>query len=706
MEHYVLKSYVILFTFSALLVACHDDAGSHHTYSSQYSDVRLPLTGLSGFSYFPNTNFVSENKNITVSGQSDGNDIQSIAVNGEPVNSPDHFKTWSLAFVLDLGDKDIIVTVTDKRGNRYQSSPVIGRYYGVIGQSLLDVTYDSGNYLYFYDYKRGDAIQHSLVSGMQRALGINEVTGLPDNTTSVRVIAANETDVYAAVHWNNQDELYVIDGETLVAKSFFPDNPRIPAVLAEIKQGVFNQDKSELFVVSNNPPTITAIDLVSGKTRLVVDNALLAGDIIVNYIDDIAYDPNTNQLFLSQNSPASYYSVQLTDNASLGFASLPDASAQAECQQTAFGWGLIYNADRTLLQMGDDGAIKNIDPQTGCITTEYRFDEQILQMSTGSLQGLDRNLQTGEYYAGFFPGLAAYEPHSARQTLLEQPGFADNRLLLEEPNAVVVNNTTGLIYSYEENEGWLTSFDPQSGEVLKLLNRDKAVVDLALDPLKQALWIAFDDGSVGHIAMPMSATPQYTEVTSKYINGNADAEFAVLAFAADGRLFGIADASTANVYEINRINGALTPISLNSDNGLTYRYPTGLAFDNAKQQLIVQDKPDILGERRLRYSHIDVETGARVNLNDGADFPISGSYGFAYDANTEQVFTSAQGIVYQYDIKRDQMSIKLDRSFGDSDLGDITDLVLLDDGTMILADDDVNGFWHISLQTNERVLLQ
>ncbi len=671
------------------------------------------ISTLKGFSYFPGTNFVSENNQITVSGTALESSVSAIQVNGQDVETSDGFENWSLTVTLAPGDTDIVIDVIDETGEQYKPIEYTARYNGVIAQSLESLHFDGTEFLYFSDYKRDEVIQHELTTGYQAALGLAEISGLAEGIDRLSVIAVSGDKLYVIARGDNLGLLYVINATTKVATEIvatvLPDNaPPDFIALPDIEHGYLSDDNTTLYVLSNNPPSVTAIDVTNGdKTRIVTEDSY-GDDAEVNYLRTITMDPDEKVLYVGNNYPDKYISIDLTGDDAGRFVDLPDASASEGCAEIDYGWGLLYDSARHSLQTGRNGTVSNFDISTGCLTSDFSFDQATLQMSTGSLQGLAKNNQTGEYYVGFFPGIAAYNPSTGNQQTLEKRGFVDAPYLIEEPELLAVNSQTEVIYSYEDNEESLVAFDPQTSSVTSLFSWGEDVEDMVMDEAAQRLWISIEDLSLGYIDVSRQAldNPEYIAVTNEEIHGEANLSFSFIALADDGRLFALSDSRDPSVYQVDKTSGAVTLISADGQDGISLDQVIGMGFDNASQQLIILDRESTSQGRLLRVSSVDVQTAARTLVNDGTSLPIGWSYGFQYDEIEKSIYTTRSSQIYRYDFATDYLSVFVETTKQDSDLGDLTDIAVKPDGTIVVSDDDVNGFWHINPFTNERVVIQ
>jgi len=665
------------------------------------------LTSLPGFSYFPKYNVISENSSITVSGSSSSGDITDIQVNGTPVTTADNYNNWTVNIQLTTGDNNIAIDV-ETSSHQYETNTTTVRYNGVVQQASKGLIFDGNNSLIFMDNVRDEPIEHTLSTGFQKALGSDEISGLPNYFYSY-IFDADTNFLYLGGYVdeaNQTFELYKINRGTMVAtllaSSTFPDNNLSfgnPRTLELIDNG------QKLLLTNGNPEQFYSVDTNNGIKTFITDGNSFNDDDVYLYTRSTYYDEMTRTIYFSGYDDSynnHMYKIEL-EGANTNRIQKITTSSTGNCipfADISYIYGFTKRPDSDHYIFGKSRSLYDFDPATNCITLERQFDD-VADGTSSSLQGVDVNEATNEIYLGFYSTTATYNLTSDEVNILEKKGFADDLLATSEPEFFDFDQEAGVIYMADAEE--FVRFDINTGEVTQKLTMIDDLEYFNLDVDSQRLYFSHDDnGSIGYFDLTQS-TYSYTELINNNQHSFGNLRFNGLTLGADSKLY-LLDSDDV-IYTLDIASGVLTLLSANPTSGVTLNRSQYMVFDHENNRLIVYDTLN----STLRFTAVDIATGARAVIYDGnvTGVPdIRFIYGLDIDDANQSLYFTFRQQVYKLDLNAGELTIIVETSFGDSDLGRLTDIRLTDDGLLYISDENVDGFWMINPQTNERLIIQ
>ncbi|MCP4414248.1 MAG: DUF5011 domain-containing protein [Gammaproteobacteria bacterium] len=667
------------------------------------------LANLTGFSYFPKYNVISEISSINVSGSSSSGDITDIQVNGTPVTTADNYNNWTVNIQLTTGDNNIAIDV-ETSTHQYETNTTTVRYNGVIQRGSTDVVFDGNNSLLFMDNVRDAPIEHELSTGFQKVLSSDKISGLP-NYFDNSIFAADENYLYLGGYLDEDRlifQLYKISRETMVAtllaSSIFPD-VALPLFRPTSMQVIDNGQN--LFITNTEdggaPAQFLFVDTSSGVRTLITDANSFIDDDVYASISTGYYDEASSTIYFNGrdvNTWPSYkqmYKIELVGgNANriqkITTSSTGDCIPFTDLNSNYFGFTKRPDNEHFLLAKYRN--LYDFDSATSCITLLREFD-------IASIGGLAVNEVTNEIYLGFYATAAKYNLVSDEVNILETRGFSDDHSAIANPDFFDLDQEGGVIYMAGNEE--FARFDINTGEVTQKITMTEDLEHFNLDVNNQRLYFIHEEnGSIGYFDLTQS-TYVYTELINNNSHSFGNLRFYGLTLGQGGKLY-LLDSDDV-IYTLDIATAELTLLSANPTSGVTMNSSKYMVFDHINNRLIAYDKLN----NTLRFTAIDIATGAREVIYDGNETGVEDIqfiYGLDFDDANQTLYFTKSSNVYKLDLNTDELTIVVEEDLGDSNLADLTDIRITDDGLLYVSDNDVNGFWMINPQTNDRLIIQ
>lgn len=699
--------WMIIILFSVLLSACGGDS-NNNSPSDEEKIQAGDITAVTGFNYYPKYTHISENASITVSGATVMESIESITVNGVDVETTDNYASWSLPVALTIGDNLITIEV-ETTTQTFDAIAITSRYQGVVQQASKNLAYDGINDLFFLDYKRNEFIQHNLINNFQSIVRDGVITGLPADMES-SILAADEHYIYLGTNKNDNNqifELYKIDRAnneaTLLASNTLPN---ADVDIYEARDMALSSDGSELIFANGNAEAFISIDTITGIKTLIVDNDSSDVDTVINYISDISFDESNNRLLFVGND-SSYqwglFKVELSGGDANKFQQLNISSAP-ECfvpTGDEYSAGLEYNPNDNFyyITMGNDNLYK-FNLSTICLTLVKQFDPGPDFGVDSGLQGLAINQQTQDVYLGFFSTTGAYNLDTEENKTLEVQGFSDDPFAISEVDFFAIDDDKQRLFFAEKEKFGM--FDLKSSQVTQKLTLAARAEYFQFDKLSKRLYMVLDDFSqLGYIDTTEEPFV-YVDFSDSSNNGGFDfKDPRGLAFPGNEFVYLL---HHGNIYSVSISSGLASMLSADLTDNIGFDSSGHITFDSKNNRILAADKLN----DQLRITSVDAVNGSRKVIYS-ADSDINNTLGTSdsieINADKQLLYIVNNHIIYELDLTTKVLSTYIEKSHKDSDLGDLNDIEFSADGSIYMADDDINGFWYINPASNERVIL-
>ena len=644
------------------------------------------VDSIPGVSIYPPYDVMIENSSITLSGKSTDQTITRIIINGDVVTAPD-LNDWQHSVDLEVGDNDINVEISTSTQTMQVTRTV--RYHGIIPQGSENaMTNPGGDRMLIEDYRGNRIVEWNFTTGFARAINDKNIAGLPNETYG------------GAIHG---DTAYVTSNDDLYKVDLVANTASLLATVTggEINNPIVNAAGTTLYF-SSGAGVISAVDTTTGAITVIASAGAFADDAVVHYVKEVVVDDAHDKLIGWAVDYTGGYpwhefivSIDLTGSNAGRYEEIT-LSSDPGCTPTLGDVNLyfaprVYGSTLYMANARDDGQVLSLDTTTYCLQVVLTVDPQA-HTKDSSLQGVDFNPATQDLYLGFFSGVAKYNLTTMQYGTVEPEGFASAPKLIEEPEFMALDVETGRIYNSQDE--LLSVYNPVSHEAELLHTFTDDVGGMTIDAATGRLYVITEDGEIGAISL---ADQSYTQLQAPN-----DQSPAYLSVSSSGLLYYIDD---DDVYSFNPVTLETTNLSPELTDSIDIYRHDGMAIDEANNRLIFDSELAANGDTFFLIA-VDLTTGARSILNPANTGEIRILEGIALSADGSSVLFEDDHILYNYNLQTLTLTELLPVYHGFSKLGDVTQIQVIDSSIVLLADDDINGFWLINLDTGERVIIQ